>query len=119
MVKRGPRMRPPASEGGTILLVSAAVPDLSGPFTSLYLSRDGADGPRRQVTAARPAMAMSGGDQNENAEFSSVRMRRAVACERARDSKAGGRAGAFEDACRRRVPLRPAHLGRLLRDRRR
>jgi hypothetical protein len=41
----------PRERGGRALVVSAAVPDLSGPLTSLYLSRDGADGPRRQVTA--------------------------------------------------------------------
>jgi hypothetical protein len=43
------RPRKPARARVPPLVVSAAVPDLPGSFTSLYLSRDGADGPRRQV----------------------------------------------------------------------
>jgi hypothetical protein len=64
LVKRRVRSSAPASPT-TAKPVRARGPrsggaDLSGPFTSLYLSRDGADGPRRQVTAARPATAMFG-----------------------------------------------------------
>ena len=60
-----------------------------------------------------------GGSNNENAQLSGLPVRRAAAGERAGSPEAAGHAGAAEDARGRRVPFRPAHLGRLLRDRRR
>src|ERR1051325_524854 len=71
------------------------------------------------ATLARDDSPMREEPPHENAQLPGLPVRRAATDERGRGPEADGRAGAAENARRRRVPLRPAHLGRLLRNRRR
>ena len=91
---------------------------LAGLPRQCLLHRD-IGGSRRALALGRNDKKDRGGSNNEDAQLSGLPVRRAAAGERAGSPEAAGHAGAAENARGRRVPFRPAHLGRLLRDRRR